>query len=535
MKRFHLLLLILISSVNCFSQAGEWVWLKGDSVTNNIGVYGVQGVSNINNNPPSLYEACEWTDTAGNFWLYGGLNTTSIFADLWKYEVGKNEWTWMKGLHIPNYLGSYGVKGVPSPNNYPPASSYGMNSWVDMNGNFWMFGGANQSNKVYSDLWKYEIATNEWTWMNGPGVPNTSGVYGVKGISSSANYPAPRSESAASWTDDNGDLWMFGGYVYSTSTNAINDMWKYSIATNEWTWVKGDSIPNQRAVYGTRGVENASNTPGGRMVYPNWKDEYGNLWCFGGYEYWNSGQTNKLDFWKFNVQSTNWTWMDGDTMGNTAGVDGTMCLMNDLNSPTGAMECRASWKDSHGNFWGYIFGLRFENSLWKYCPRAEQWAMINADSSLHGCPRWGTRGFSSPTNSPPALQGPIGWTDGTDQLYMFGGLSGCNLWSNAIWKFSIDSTCGVCPLTTEVQNSLEMESGFNVYPNPTSGSFVISLEFATKVANSEVEIYNTLGEMKYAVKISGSTETINCNLGKGIYCIRLINANRQFTKKIVIE
>ena len=35
--------------MNCFSQAGEWVWVKGDTVTNNMGTYGVQGVSNINN------------------------------------------------------------------------------------------------------------------------------------------------------------------------------------------------------------------------------------------------------------------------------------------------------------------------------------------------------------------------------------------------------------------------------------------------------------------------------------------------------
>nr|MBP9923182.1 T9SS type A sorting domain-containing protein [Bacteroidia bacterium] len=518
MKRLTFLLFIFYS-LNCFSQAGEWVWVKGDTVTNNMGTYGVQGVSNINNTPPSLYEACEWTDTSGNFWLYGGLSPAHVFADLWRYEVGKNEWTWMKGLHIPNHLGSYGVKGVPSPNNYPPASSFGVNSWVDLNGNFWMFGGSNQPYKVYSDLWKYEIATNEWTWMNGPGVPNTQGVYGVQGISSPSNYPAARTETAASWTDNNGDLWLFGGSVYGTANSSINDMWKYTIATNEWTWVKGDSIPNQRGVYGTRGVEGANNTPGGRWVYPNWKDDNGNLWCFGGYESWNSMRSNKIDFWKFNVQSMNWTWMDGDTMGNTFGVNGPMCMMNDLNIPSMATECRASWKDSKGNFWGVIVGDGYYNSLWKYCPKAEQWAMISADSSLQGCPRWGVRGVSSPTNSPPALQGPIGWTDGSDRLYMFGGLSGCGLWSNAIWVYTIDSTCGVCALTTEVQTISEIESGFSVFPNPTKGTFELSLDFKTQVEISDVEVYNLIGEKVYTVRITGSRETIDCNLSKGIYSI----------------
>ena len=164
-----------------------------------------------------------------------------------------------------------------------------------------------------------------------------------------------------------------------------------------------------------------------------------------------------------------------------------------------------------------------------------QWAMISADSSLQGCPRWGVRGVSSPTNSPPALQGPIGWTDGSDRLYMFGGLSGCGLWSNAIWVYTIDSTCGVCALTTEVQTISEIESGFSVFPNPTKGTFELSLDFKTQVEISDVEVYNLIGEKVYTVRITGSRETIDCNLSKGIYSIRLINGNRQFTKKIIIE
>ncbi|MEP7170760.1 MAG: hypothetical protein ABI855_15435, partial [Bacteroidota bacterium] len=79
----------------CFSQAGEWVWIKGDSVPNQAGSYGVQGVPGPTNNPPSLYEPCEWTDLNGNFWLFGGLDKVQNGnADLWKYDPTVNEWTW---------------------------------------------------------------------------------------------------------------------------------------------------------------------------------------------------------------------------------------------------------------------------------------------------------------------------------------------------------------------------------------------------------------------------------------------------------
>lgn len=525
----------MLFSLKSFSQSGEWVWLTGDTIPNNVGSYGVQGKTNRTNNPPSLYEACEWTDTSGKFWLYGGLNGQNICSDLWRYDPILNEWTWMKGLHFANFYGSYGIKGVPSPNNNPPSSSYGMNSWVDLNGNFWMFGGSNMPNYVYSDMWKYDITTNEWTWMNGPGSPNTLGFYGAKGVSSPNNYPAPRTESSASWTDNNGDLWLFGGEVYGTTITGNNDLWKYNIASNEWTWVKGDSISNQRSIYGTRGVESPSNTPGGRWAYSRWKDDSGNLWLFGGDEVWNAGQGLKLDIWKFDVQTNNWVWVDGDSLVVSAGIVGPMCIMDDSYSPTFSIESRASWKDTQGNFWGFIGGWRFENSLWKYCPIAEQWAMIKADSSLHGCPRWGTRGVPSALNYPSALEGSIGWTDGHDNLYMFGGLSGCVSWSNALWKYSIDSTCGVCPLTTEVKNISEIESGFSVFPNPTNGTFEISLSNKSQAPQSEIEIYNILGEKVYSTILIGNTESINISLRKGIYCIRLINGNKQFTKKVIVE
>src|SRR6185503_19271038 len=149
------------------------------------------------NNPPSLYEPCEWTDLNGNFWLFGGrFPSTDNYADLWKYNPLTNQWTWIKGPNAINFAGNYGIQGVPSALNNPPSKSYGVTSWADNQGNLWMYGGLRYSpnSGMTSDLWKYEISTNEWTWMKGFDTINQPAIYGIQGVSDPANNPQARYE-----------------------------------------------------------------------------------------------------------------------------------------------------------------------------------------------------------------------------------------------------------------------------------------------------------------------------------------------------
>jgi hypothetical protein len=440
--------------VQCIAQTpGEWVWLHGDTVTNNPGSFGTQGVASPLNVPPSLYESCEWKDLNGNFWLFGGLHNGAVFSDLWKYNPATNEWTWMKGTGIPNNnLGTYGTQGVPSPLNSPPCSGFGINSWVDAGGNLWMFGGGS-GNGIYNDLWRYEISSNEWTWMKGPGVPFDTGFFGIKGVPDPANQPACRHETAASWTDNNGDFWMFGGTSHIPFTPpAYNDLWKFNVASNNWTWMNGDSVPNQPSVYGTKGIESPANTPGARWVYTRWKDNSGYLWLYGGSEQWNAGYDTRTDLWRFNPATSQWAWMSGDSTGNTVTANGVQCIAANQNLPKNAFESRAGWTDQNGDFWAYIPANGILNSLWKYCKADDQWAIVKSDSLLNGVPAWGTKGVSSPSNIPPYLFGSIGWADDNGHLYMFGGWWVGNMWCNALWMYTIDPACAPCSTGIPVAN-----------------------------------------------------------------------------------
>src|SRR5688572_14583417 len=147
MKNFFLLLLVLFGwNTSTAQNPGEWIWIHGTNINGSPGNFGVQGVPSATNDPPCLYEACEWTDLNGNFWLYGGWGAGlgNPLADLWKYDPITNLWVWIKGPGINGIAPVYGVKGVPALTNTPGARAYGITSWVDLQGNFWLFGGSQQ-------------------------------------------------------------------------------------------------------------------------------------------------------------------------------------------------------------------------------------------------------------------------------------------------------------------------------------------------------------------------------------------------------
>src|SRR5438105_1707810 len=111
----------------CVAQAGEWTWIKGDSAVNPSGSFGIQGVSNPQNNPTGFYESAEWKDLDGNLWLFGGASLNFVeFGDLWKYNIASNEWTWVKGSGLPTQAGIYGTLGVPSSSNLPGSRGWGV-------------------------------------------------------------------------------------------------------------------------------------------------------------------------------------------------------------------------------------------------------------------------------------------------------------------------------------------------------------------------------------------------------------------------
>ena len=254
------------------TSSSGWVWAGGSNQVNSYGNYGSLRVSATRNQPGARYTAVSWASHDGNFWLFGGSGYASSgnsgnLNDLWEYNPTTKTWTWQGGSNQTNAYGVYGVQGVPASANIPGAR-LGAVSWRDLEGNFWLFGGFGNGEAgipgALNDLWKFNPTTKLWTWVNGSKEPGQTGIYGIKGVSNSLNSPAARL-GPIGWADNAGNLWMFGGSNDLTTLNDFNDLWKYDISTNQWTWMSGESTLNNFGIYNIQGVTNINSQPGSRI------------------------------------------------------------------------------------------------------------------------------------------------------------------------------------------------------------------------------------------------------------------------------
>ena len=71
---------------------GQWTWVSGSNVPNQVGIYAGKGTPCATSMPGARYASISWTDTSGNLWLFGGRGYWDepgdiILNDLWRYEL----------------------------------------------------------------------------------------------------------------------------------------------------------------------------------------------------------------------------------------------------------------------------------------------------------------------------------------------------------------------------------------------------------------------------------------------------------------
>jgi hypothetical protein len=439
LKPKYLLITMLFAFITVQSQ--NLTWMSGSTATNQPGVYGTMGVPSTTNIPGARSNACTWTDAAGNFWLYGGsghdaFGNYAALGDLWKYIPSTNSWAWMNGDSMCSKAPVYGTQGVSAAGNKPGAR-WRSTSWIDASNNLWLFGGVNMC-----DVWKYSIANNEWTWVTGSQLTNQVPVYGTQNVSSPFVTPGPR-YSPSYCADPLGNLWLFGG-----NGALLSDLWKFTVSTGQWTWVKGTSATFVNGVYGTMGTPSATILPGGRMGGAMW--EYsGELWLFGG-NGMDAVNTQTMtaymnDMWKYNIGTGLWTWVRGSSIGNQNAICGAPETFS-TSYTAGARVGSVYWKDSHDKFW--LFGGAalttnangYTNDLWKYDPVTDEWGWMQGSQQIAQNGAYGTQGVPSIFNAPGSRIESTGWIDLSNDIWVFGGygLPQTGMWGtlNDLWKYS---------------------------------------------------------------------------------------------------
>ncbi len=442
----------------------EWAWESGGesvdlecggggpSSAGLPGVYGSLGVPSSRNTPGSRADTVRWTGVRGNLWLFGGSGFDGGggcggLNDLWRFNPSTREWAWMAGNSTVTYqAGAYGTLGKFSPRSLPGGREGGV-SWTDKDGDLWMFGGYGLDGEAnagdLTDLWVFRPSTREWAWMAGSKLENKPGVYGIKGRPSKENIPGGRF-GAMSWVDSQDNFWLFGGDGYGASASVIgflNDLWRFTPSTGEWTWMGGSSDVDAVGTYGSLGVANARNSPGARYAAASWTDNQGHLWIFGGQGYASSSPGGVLnDLWEFDPSTRDWTWVGGSkTLGpyfnpigfGQIGVYGTLRVPASANIPGSRLQA-SSWTDAKGNFW-LFGGVGFDaagnadplNDLWEFHPRSRMWSWMGghkliqegaADRGIYGSFRVPSR-----ANLPGPRRLGVSWTDHAGRMWLFGG------------------------------------------------------------------------------------------------------------------
>src|SRR5580692_9219301 len=411
------------------------------------------------NTPGSRYGGAGWTDKFGNLFLFGGYGWELAGAtlkdtlpaemnDLWVcVAVAVDDCQWqLVGSYNPNTVNvggtptaigtlvqqaaeTEGQRNTYGPFAAPPARK-GAATWTDTAGNLWLFGGARLGHFL-SDVWElntsgydgsWKVYTENpiaWNYVTGSNLEDQPGVYPP-----TAN-PAPGArEFPVSWTDVNGNFWLFGGYGYdgSGSIGFLNDLWEYT--GGHWVLKSGTATANanQLGNYGTQGTAAATNMPGGRQEAVGWLDKSGTvLWLFGGEGEDVTGTANGIlnDLWMYDIPSGQWTFVLGATAANQTGMYPASPVVGPVNTTGAAGTCglsiavapctpvseagafpgsrwgAAGWADSAGNLWLFGgWGLNSTatngngalNDLWVYTPnstagQAGTWAWIKGSNT----------------------------------------------------------------------------------------------------------------------------------------------------------
>ncbi|MFC5863728.1 chitobiase/beta-hexosaminidase C-terminal domain-containing protein [Acidicapsa dinghuensis] len=510
----------------------------GGSNTDNKGshgVYGTLGVPAALNSPSGRSFGVKWTDSDGHFWLFGGLGSDAVgtqgfLNDLWEYDPSAHDWAWMGGssnigatcIQITSQTfcgesGVYGTLGAPASGNAPGGREWAT-SWSDYSGHLWLFGGWGFDSAgtlgFLNDLWEFDPTSKQWTWMGGSStVPSLfdgePGIYGTLGTPASTNIPGARYETA-SWTDHDGNFWLFGGVGYNGTDIQcyLNDLWEYSPTTHEWTWKSGSSSGESPSwglsgIYGTMGKPAADNVPGSRQSPMSWTDGNGNLWLFGGYAF-DVDQNPSLanDLWEFNISTNQWAWMNGYEYSGIIGSYGTLGEASSGNVP-GPRTSGATWTDTKGNIWlsggsgsAGTLNTGALNDLWQFSPSTNEWTWMGGadDLGINGFKPgvYGTLGTPAATNIPGSRAGAFSWIDTNGDLWLFSGAAydanGDLGGPNDLWKYGLSagSPLTEAPMFSVPSGTYSAEQTVTITDTTADSSIYFTTDGSTPTTKSMV-------------------------------------------------
>lgn len=340
----------------------QWALIKGNLAPNQSKVvWGIKGVESTSTMPPeNLIDGAMLVDTNNNIWMVNGACNI-----LWRYNISTNSWTWMTGDTTgvtTGTLATYGTKGIGAPGNSPPKMKENLSFWLHKKTNtIWLLDNS-------GDLWKYNIADNEWAWMQGNHA--AYGNFGTMGVESANNYIAQGHwhDYHTTWMADEDDFI----YVFDQYSTA---MFRYNMKTNLWMWIAGADTSRLGNTVTAKfnsskctfeAVAKPRKNTEGRAFDNTFRKDF--LWSYGSY---GGHDTTQTGLWVFDPDVRQWSWADVGYMSTRPVRHGTKGVADTRNKPV-LMGGFSHWVDLDGNFWTYSGlqngGVNGHATMWKYEP-----------------------------------------------------------------------------------------------------------------------------------------------------------------------
>ena len=275
----------------------SWTWLGGDIGTGAAGTYGSAGEEILWPGARSGHTVV--LDASGSAWLFGGIGVgesavagRSVLSDLWSLSPDARIWSFAGGSRAINSRGEFGSEPWPG-------ARQGHVSWRTAANEVCLFAGRGYGNAAFgylNDMWCFSVAGTQWRAVGGSEAPGEVSRY-----TGADAWPGGLTRAAAV-KDQQGTVWLFGGYGYATADSAgyLHDLWAWGADTDQvWTHEGGSKQTNSAGLYGTLGSAARNGWPGGRQSALLWVDYANTVWLFAGRGFGSTGVGVLADVWSF--------------------------------------------------------------------------------------------------------------------------------------------------------------------------------------------------------------------------------------------
>eukprot|EP01043_Picozoa_sp_COSAG02_P063473 COSAG02_NODE_9011_length_2361_cov_4.367480_1_plen_669_part_01 len=282
----------------------SWTWLGGDVGTGAPGNYGSAGETLW---PGARSAHTVVVDASGSAWLFGGIGVgestlvgSSVLNDLWSFSADTSTWSFAGGSHGINSRGEFDSEPWPG-------ARQGHVSWHTVANEVCLFAGRGYGSEAFgylNDMWCFSVDGTRWRVVGGSQTPGEVSVH-----TGADAWPGALARAAAV-KDQEGVLWLFGGFGYAATDSAgyLHDLWAWGADTDEiWTHEGGSQLTNSAGQYGALGSAADNGWPGARESVMLWVDDANTVWVFGGRGFSSIGVGILSDVWSFGAECNSQT------------------------------------------------------------------------------------------------------------------------------------------------------------------------------------------------------------------------------------